>query len=878
MASRTIRKGPAVYRLESADHPSLSAKIFQERDIPIQVAVGNYDLGVCSLDWIEELLAKYPTSNLLKIADLEYGKGNLYLAASGFGAISNLQDLSTMQLSWRIVSEYPNLAEIAALALRLKRFRIFPVWGAAEVYPPENADLALLWGEDESDLTAKSLIQLKSLLASNAFLIANRDSWQTKNLSPMVSCFNQGLKMRTKPWLQIKPALTKSSNSHRADLNTEKVWLALPDGHQQAPTTEFLNKAGLELQGYSEDKLDRRPISNLDWLNVKVIRPQDMPLQVANGNFDLAITGKDWLLDHIYRFPSSPVTDLVDLGFGQVKIVAVICQDSHITNLSQLKQHQADKPWPLRVASEYVNIADKYLRDNHGGQYKLIPTWGASEAFLPEDADLLIENTQTGKTLAKHNLRIMDEILQSTACLIGNKNGMNSLPKKEKLPLWLKSSDGQPRWDEMKMIEGFRKAKPLLSRDLPYSERHTPSTTTNGSTLEDIVTGILTDVRNKGDEALFRYTRNLDGAELKSLEVSKSEILSSYQKVDRKLVPALKLTADRIRQFHTLCKQRIEFSFLSQGLGRQTRPLDRVGIYVPGGTATYPSTVLMTAIPARIAGVREIIVLTPPREDGSIPAPTLVAADIARVNRIFKIGGAQAIAAMAFGTQSVPKVDKICGPGNNFVVTAKRMVYGTVDIESLPGPSEIVIVADDTADAALCAADLIAQAEHDPEASAILITTSAQLAGDVDSEIKKQLTTLERQATAGDSLNSRGMIVRVDSPDEAIELVNLYAPEHVSLMLRSATKYIPKIRNAGCIFVGANSPVALGDYVAGPSHVLPTGGSARFSSPLGIEDFLKITNIIALDKAAGKELGQAAITIAEAEGLKGHAQAIKMRL
>jgi histidinol dehydrogenase len=436
----------------------------------------------------------------------------------------------------------------------------------------------------------------------------------------------------------------------------------------------------------------------------------------------------------------------------------------------------------------------------------------------------------------------------------------------------------------MKMIEGFHKAKPLLSRELPYLERHIAprasknEATTNGTTLENVVTRILEDIRTTGDDALFRYTKKLDGVELKSFEVSKSEILDAYQKVDRKLVPALKLTADRIRQFHTMCKQRIASGFLSQGLGRQIRPLDRVGIYVPGGTAAYPSTVLMTAIPARIAGVREIIVLTPPGHDGSIPAPTLVAADIARVNHVFKIGGAQAIAAMAFGTQSVARVDKICGPGNTFVVTAKRMVYGTVDIESLPGPSEIVIVADDTASADFCAADLIAQAEHDPVASAILITTSAQLARDVDAEIKKQLATLERQATAEESLNSRGMIVRVDNPDEAVELVNLYAPEHVSLMIRSAAKYVPKIRNAGCIFVGGHSPVALGDYVAGPSHVLPTGGSARFSSPLGIEDFLKVTNVIALEKAAGKELGQAAITIAEAEGLKGHAQAIKMRL
>lgn len=435
----------------------------------------------------------------------------------------------------------------------------------------------------------------------------------------------------------------------------------------------------------------------------------------------------------------------------------------------------------------------------------------------------------------------------------------------------------------MRVVEGFQKAKSLLDREVPsyglplYSKTKTKVRSKEPSP-EKIVERILADVRGKGDKALFSYTKELDGIEISSLEVSKNEILDAYEKVDKKLVSALKLAANRIKQFHSMCKQRLESSFLSQGLGRQISPLNRVGIYVPGGTAAYPSTVLMTAIPARVAGVKDIILITPPKKDGAVPPATLVAADIAKVNRIFKIGGAQAIAALAFGTESVPKVDKICGPGNIFVITAKRMVYGTVAIESLPGPSEVIVVADDTANVSFCAADLIAQAEHDSQASAILITTSPKLAKDVNSEIKRQLANLERQTIAAEALKSGGMIVVVNSPDEAIELVNLYAPEHVSLMLRGAAGYIQKIRNAGCIFIGGSSPVALGDYIAGPSHVLPTGGSARFSSPLGVEDFLKVTNVIALDKATGKELGQAAITIAEAEGLEGHAQAIRLRL
>jgi histidinol dehydrogenase len=435
----------------------------------------------------------------------------------------------------------------------------------------------------------------------------------------------------------------------------------------------------------------------------------------------------------------------------------------------------------------------------------------------------------------------------------------------------------------MKIVKGFQKAKPLLTREvpsygLPPSPKPAAKTREKESPPEEIVKRILADVRDKGDKALFSYTKKLDGAELNSLEVSKSEIQDAYKRVDKNLVSALKLAANRIKKFHSMCKQRLETSFLSQGLGREISPLNRVGIYVPGGTAAYPSTVLMTTIPAQVAGVKEIIVATPPNKNGTVPPVTLVAADIAGVNRIFKIGGAQAIAALAFGTESVPQVDKICGPGNVFVVTAKKMAYGTVAIESLPGPSEIVIVADDTANATFCAADLIAQAEHDPQASAILITTSSELAKDTDSEIEKQLARLERQPIAKQAIEAQGMIIIVNSLDEAIELVNLYAPEHVSLILRNATSYIQKIRYAGCICIGSGSPVALGDYIAGPSHVLPTGGSARFSSPLGVEDFLKVTNVIALDEAAGKELGPAAIAIAEAEGLKGHAQAIRIRL
>ena len=434
-------------------------------------------------------------------------------------------------------------------------------------------------------------------------------------------------------------------------------------------------------------------------------------------------------------------------------------------------------------------------------------------------------------------------------------------------------------------VEGFDEAEQLLSRGASfYAFVATPGLEARikhifGQKLspETVVERIIDEVRDKGDKALFGYTKEIDGVELKSLEVSREELSRARNTVDKELVSALKVAAQRIRDFHLSCPCKAGITSVNQFLQRRVQPLDRVGIYVPGGTAAYPSTVLMTAIPARVAGVREIIMVSPPDKSGSIPAPTLAAADIAGVSRIFKVGGAQAIAALAFGTESIPRVSKICGPGNIFVTLAKKKVYGTVGIDGLQGPSEIMIIADKAANPALCAADLLAQAEHDSMASLILITDSAELANQVDKEIEAQLAKLGRHSIVIQAVE-RGMTVIIDSIDEAVELVNLFAPEHLSLLVSDASSLIPRIHNAGGIFIGENSPVVLGDYVAGPSHVLPTGGSASFSSPLGVEDFLKVTNLVALDKSIMEELGQTAMLIAKAEGLDAHAKAIEIRL
>ncbi len=438
----------------------------------------------------------------------------------------------------------------------------------------------------------------------------------------------------------------------------------------------------------------------------------------------------------------------------------------------------------------------------------------------------------------------------------------------------------------MKILEGFLPAKALLSRETiadAFSvssalEQRIKELFGAETDLEGAVRQIINEVRSRGDAALIDYTLRIDGIRLTSLEVGKGQITSAYKEVDSELVSALKLAAERIRDFHTRQKRTIGGEADTPGTGQLIRPLERIGVYVPGGTAAYPSTVLMTAIPARVAGVKEIILVTPPRRQGAVPAPTLVAADIAGVDRIFCVGGAQAIAALAFGTESIPQVDKICGPGNVFVVLAKKLVYGVVGIDGLQGPSEVVIIADETANAGYCAADLLAQAEHDPLASAILITTSWQLANEVNQEIERQLEALERKAIIVESLENRGIIAVVSSVDEAIELANLYAPEHLCLAVEGADTYIGQVTNAGCIFIGENLTVALGDYVAGPSHVLPTGGTARFGSPLNITDFIKFISLVSLDKTSLPQLGKAAATIARAEGLQAHARAVEKRL
>jgi ATP phosphoribosyltransferase len=414
------------YRPRSQKFPDVLLRVFHEKDIPIQIAMGNYDLGICCLDWIEELLVKYPSSDVVKVKDLAYGEGALYAAS----ALSS-KGLERNGSPVRIASEYPNLAESFALKKRLSRFSIFPVWGAAEVYPPENADMVLLAARSASDLTDYGIVSLSKIFDFSAFLIANRKTFESGDLDKIVASIGDALASVEKKASAADdicpvgiPGFTRAGK-----MSDDVVRLALPDGHQQQFAAKLLRDAGIELDDYPSETGNRRPEINLAGVTVKVIRPQDMPQQVASGNFDLAITGRDWLTDHLDQFPSSPVQELADLKLGRVRLVAVVSRELSVNDTAGLSRLISQREAPLRVASEYVNIADKYARDNHLGHYRVIPTWGATEAFLPEDADLLIENTETGRAIARHNLKIIDTLFESTACLIGNKNIASGSPK-----------------------------------------------------------------------------------------------------------------------------------------------------------------------------------------------------------------------------------------------------------------------------------------------------------------------------------------------------------------------------------------------------------------------------------------------------------------
>lgn len=400
------------------------------------------------------------------------------------------------------------------------------------------------------------------------------------------------------------------------------------------------------------------------------------------------------------------------------------------------------------------------------------------------------------------------------------------------------------------------------------------------ASVEDIVADIIAAVRAQGDKALFDYTARFDKAQLSDLRVSAEEIAEALDAVEPEFVAILQKAAANIRKFHEAQKRTSFIINDADGvvMGQKIIPVDRAGLYVPGGTAAYPSTVLMDAIPAKIAGVREVVMVTPPSADGKVNPAILAAAHVAGVDRIYKVGGAQAIAALAYGTESIPKVDKIVGPGNAFVAEAKKQVFGKVSIDMIAGPSEILIVADGKSNPKYVAADLLSQAEHDKNASAVLVTDSAALAQAVSDELERQIPLLDRCEIARASIDNNGKIIVADTPDVVIDIANEIAPEHLELCVDNPFDYLDKIRHAGSVFMGRNCPEALGDYLAGPNHTLPTSGTAKFSSPLSVDDFIKKTQYTYFTADALKAVAYDVAAFAKKEGLTAHAKSAVIRL
>ncbi|MBQ5440154.1 MAG: histidinol dehydrogenase [Clostridia bacterium] len=401
----------------------------------------------------------------------------------------------------------------------------------------------------------------------------------------------------------------------------------------------------------------------------------------------------------------------------------------------------------------------------------------------------------------------------------------------------------------------------------------------NSSGVEEIVSAVIDNVAKNGDTALREYTKKFDKADLDSLEVSEREIADAFAQTDEKFIGIIKKAKENIYNFH---KHQVKNSFVISEkdgvvLGQKVIPIEKVGVYVPGGTAPLPSTVLMTVIPAVIAGVSEIVMATPPRADGTVNPVILAAAKIAGVNKIFKVGGSQAIAALAYGTESIPKVDKIVGPGNAFVAEAKKQVFGMVDIDMIAGPSDILVVADSTCNPEYVAADMLSQAEHDKLATAVLVTDSAELAKNVSEEIEKQLSVLPREEIARASIDNNGKIIIAKDILNAMEIANMIAPEHLEICVDNPFDYLDKVKNAGSVFLGKNCPEALGDYFAGPNHTLPTNGTARFSSPLSVDDYVKKTAFTYYTYDALAKVSEDIAYFAEKEGLSGHARSAVVR-
>ncbi len=438
---------------------------------------------------------------------------------------------------------------------------------------------------------------------------------------------------------------------------------------------------------------------------------------------------------------------------------------------------------------------------------------------------------------------------------------------------------------KLTLIKGVGQATDLLQRQDPLNMDaisnavidKTESVFGKGVTPAQSVVKIIEDVRQHGDEAVLKYARIFDDPEITTTAYDIRELDKATSQINADLLDSLEKAAQRVREFHIKTMPDLEIK-TSKGVSEMVKPLEKIGVYVPGGTAAYPSTVLMTVIPAKVAGCKSVSIVTPKLAGKEMNPVVLAAAKIAGVDAVYQVGGVPSIAALAYGTETIPQVDKICGPGNVLVAYAKRLVQGQVDIDGIFGPTETIVIADSSASPQFCAADMIAQAEHDPMATAILITDSSDLISEVENELDNQLSLHQRGDLAKQALNDRGKMVLVSTLEEGIEIANSIAPEHLCLMVRDTQYWKKQVRNAGGLFLGEYSPEVMGDYIAGPSHVMPTGGTARFSSALSVHHFLKTMPVVELDPVEFKKLAPDAVNIAQAEGLTAHSNALSVRL
>ena len=637
---------------------------------------------------------------------------------------------------------------------------------------------------------------------------------------------------------------------------------ALTKGRLANKTMDVLEKAGITCEEI-RDKDTRKLIFVNEELKMKffLAKGPDVPTYVEYGAADIGIVGKDTLLEE-----GRKLYEVMDLGFGKCRMC--VCGPESAREV--LENNQL-----IRVATKYPNIAKDYFYNKKHQTVDIIKLNGSIElAPIVGLSEVIVDIVETGSTLRENGLKVLEEVCPLSARMVVNQVSMKMENERIRKLIHDLRKVLQEEIKMRKVTLTKESTRDILGNLLKRSPN-------NYGKFESAVAEILAKVKSEGDKALFAYTKQFDKVEINkdTIRVTEEEIKEAYDTIDPALLDVIRKALVNIRTYHEKQIQNSWFTSTTNGtmLGQKVTPLNRVGVYVPGGKAVYPSSVLMNIVPAKVAGVPHIVMTTPPGKDGKVCASTLVAAREAGADEIYKVGGAQAVGALAYGTESIPKVDKIVGPGNIFVALAKKAVYGYVSIDSIAGPSEILVLADETANPRYVAADLLSQAEHDELACAILITTSREFADKVDQEVKGFVEVLSRKEIIQKSLDNFGYILIAEDMDEAIEAANEIAPEHMEIVTANPFEDMMKVKNAGAIFIGEYSSEPLGDYFAGPNHVLPTNGTAKFFSALSVDDFIKKSSIVYYSKAALRDIHKDIVQFATSEQLTAHANSIAVR-